>query len=705
MGYDDIYDMGKNDTIFELYQLTPPYLFIPETMPRVYKRKTERGGKPLDVLQRAETAFRVSGKLRETARDFDIDPNTLRRYIIKVKENPGRVVETGYTRLSQERCILNPDMESDLATHIKDLADQFHGLSIEKCRELAFEYSKRNAVQIPANWEKDKKAGKDWFMAFRKRHNLANRAAEATSLARATAFNRHTVGKFYDNLAAVMDKHMFQPQDIYNLDETGCTTVQNPGKVVASKGKKQVGSVTSAERGELVTLEYAISAAGNIVPPMFVFPRVNFRDHFLNGAPPGAIGSAARSGWMNEELYLEYLRHFINHTRCSKDRPVLLILDNVESHISLEAIDLGRENGVVMLTLPPHTSHRLQPLDCSVYGPFKTAYNVAMDSWIRSNPGKTVTIYDIPSIVAEAQINAMTHRNILSGFRSTGIYPFNRTLFTDNDFASASVTDRPEPMAAAEELVDVTPPTIHPEDHFEQPLTQEPNNAIESMASTSSSGLQDTESLVASPEHMDLGDRYVSPAAIIPFPKAPARKTKGGRKKGSTKILTSTPIRNEIAESKKEKRKQETVEKSTKKQLFEQKRRNFEMDDDESSSTSYEEMELCDTDEDLESDDELMEGDFVVVKLQGSKGQPMHYIARVDVIDDNELEGVFLKKVSSHPNRVGKPAFVIDLDDEASFPREDCVKKLPTPTSLTGSLRKSNQLVFPCDLSKWELKC
>ena len=179
---------------------------------------------------------------------------------------------------------------------------------------------------------------------------------------------------------------------------------------------------------------------------MLVFPRINFKHHFLNGAPPGAIGGATRSGWMNEELYVVYMKHFIHHTRCTKDRPVLLILDNVESHISLEAIDLARENGVIMVTIPPHTSHRLQPLDCAVYRPFKTAYNVAMDGWIRSNPGKTVTIYDIPSIASEAQVNAMTHRNILSGFRSTGIYPFNRTLFTDIDFAAAEVTNRPNPM-------------------------------------------------------------------------------------------------------------------------------------------------------------------------------------------------------------------------------------------------------------------
>ena len=72
----------------------------------------------------------------------------------------------------------------------------------------------------------------------------------------------------------------------------------------------------------------------------------------------------------------------------------------------------------------------------------------------------------------------------------------------------------------------------------------------------------------------------------------------------------------------------------------------------------------------------------------------------MDVIDGNELEGIFLKKVASSFTSGGKPAFVIDQDDEASFPRQDVVQKLPTPSSLSGSLCKTMQLVFPCNLSK-----
>ncbi|CAB1439453.1 unnamed protein product [Pleuronectes platessa] len=42
-------------------------------------------------------------------------------------------------------------MEEELAKHLKQLADQFHGLAPVKCRELAFEYAEKNNIPVPAN--------------------------------------------------------------------------------------------------------------------------------------------------------------------------------------------------------------------------------------------------------------------------------------------------------------------------------------------------------------------------------------------------------------------------------------------------------------------------------------------------------------------------------------------------------------------------
>jgi len=70
-----------------------------------------------------------------------------------------------------------------------------------------------------------------------------------------------------------MDKYKFSASDIYNTEETECTTFPISAAVVTGKGKKQVGAITSAERGELVTVVDIVSVNGSVVPPLFIFPR------------------------------------------------------------------------------------------------------------------------------------------------------------------------------------------------------------------------------------------------------------------------------------------------------------------------------------------------------------------------------------------------------------------------------------------------
>lgn len=121
------------------------------------------------------------------------------------------------------------------------------------------------------------------------------------------------MSELFNKLSSVIDRHSFQASEIYNLDETGITTVQKPSKVIARKGMKQVGLLTSGERGQLLTMELAVSASGNSIPPMFVFPRVNFMDHFVRDGPVGCIGVAHQSGWMTDTNFLVFMKHSIAH--------------------------------------------------------------------------------------------------------------------------------------------------------------------------------------------------------------------------------------------------------------------------------------------------------------------------------------------------------------------------------------------------------
>ena len=94
---------------------------------------------------------------------------------------------------------------------------------------------------------------------------------------------------FFDNLESIREKHNFDDGDIWNMDETALTTVHKPPKVIAERSARQVGQVTSAERGILTTMIAAVNAAGGFIPPMMIFPRVNYKPHMITGAPTGPL--------------------------------------------------------------------------------------------------------------------------------------------------------------------------------------------------------------------------------------------------------------------------------------------------------------------------------------------------------------------------------------------------------------------------------
>ena len=105
--------------------------------------------------------------------------------------------KAGYKRVGDRHRIFLYKVEEDLANHIKSVSNMFYGLSTNKCRRLAFEFTIQNHTTIPENLEKKRIAGIDWFLSFKFKYGLSVQKPEATALARATAFNRHTVGKFF----------------------------------------------------------------------------------------------------------------------------------------------------------------------------------------------------------------------------------------------------------------------------------------------------------------------------------------------------------------------------------------------------------------------------------------------------------------------------------------------------------------------------
>jgi len=279
-------------------------------------------------------------------------------------------------------------------------------------------------------------AGRDWVYGFMKRNpTLSLKSPEPISLGRAIGFNDPQWIIYQDNLQKLYEKYHFQPGRIYNMDESGLSTVPTKlRKVIGEKGHN-VSKIVSAERGVTVTVICCMSAAGNFVPPALIFPRKHLSDALLHGAPSGTVGMCSDSGFINSDLFLDWLKHFQNTVKSSVQDPVLLVLDNHSSQISLSSVLFCRQHSIHILSLPPHSSHKAQPLDVCFYGPLKTHYAAAAEAWMGMHPGRAITPYQVAELLNSAFYGKCASVGVASkAFAAVGIWPLNRNVFTSSDF-------------------------------------------------------------------------------------------------------------------------------------------------------------------------------------------------------------------------------------------------------------------------------
>jgi hypothetical protein len=507
---------------------------------RTYKRKSSRQEWTVENLQRALTDIENKTlSIHEASRTYNIPRPTIQRHRKGGVKTPGT--------LGRFLRVFDDNFENQLVKYCLDMQSRFYGLSLVDCRKLAFQLAEMNHLDHPFSKEKSM-AGKDWVYSFMKRHTeLSLREPEPTSLSRATGFNRVQVGQFFDLLRTEMSKNAFTPERIFNVDESGITCVHQPVKVIACKGQKQVGKIVSGERGKNITVVCAVSAGGNYVPPMFIYPRKKMTDRLLVGAPVGAVGYAQEKGWMDSTLFIKWLEHFIKHVKPSTDEKVLLLLDGHVSHKTLLVIEKARECGIVMISFPPHTTHRLQPLDVTFFGPLKRYVREESDKFMVNHVGKRITDYDMAAIFCQAYVRAATMQKAINGFSATGICPFNPDIFTDNDFAGSLATEliveAPVAQAALSETAPQSPAPPDPTLQSTMITTLQSSVLVESITQATvdrSAVLQPQ-----SPNSSQIISTRISVEQISPLATAG---TSGIRKRKAQKseILTASPYKDRL---------------------------------------------------------------------------------------------------------------------------------------------------------------
>ena len=285
---------------------------------------------------------------------------------------------------------------------------------------------------------KDGKPGQDFLRDFLRRNNdqLSTRRGEILKVSRAKAENPAIIADFIDTVKAAYDiagidkDNLNDAKRIFNADESGFNTKGSFERLVIGKGK-EAQQLRPTEGKTNYSVLVCGNAAGQYVPPYVVYKGTDTTINCawtLNG-PPNAAYSTSKSGWMDAGRFSAWLPWFDSRIKEMKiQKPVVVLMDGYSSHLSIGLLEMAKEFDIILVKLPPNSTHILQALDVSVFGPVKKLWKNTVKSWYRQTHSKSITKAVFPVLFGKVfQLMEEKPELLISGFKSTGVWPLDKS--------------------------------------------------------------------------------------------------------------------------------------------------------------------------------------------------------------------------------------------------------------------------------------
>lgn len=327
---------------------------------------------------------------------------------------------------------LGREQEEELANGIATLEKWGFGLSRKEVIELVAQYVKEHQLRTPF---KDGVPGIDWFIGFKKRHNLSIKKPQAVEFVRKKATDPFIIYGYFALLKKTLSELMLtdQSSQIWNLDESSFSIDPTRTKVVGKRGTP-CSRVTSTPGRENTTVCLMASASGQKAPPLVIFKGLNIWDQWqaADDSFPGMCYAASKKGWMDSEIFLNYFHKTVIPALGNK-RPALILYDGHSTHVNASVVELAIKENITILKLPAHTTHLLQPLDLSVFKSVKTRWDEKLVKWQRQNVGRKLPKKIFSEFIAQSWKETPT-TVITNGFKKGGIIPFNSQVVPRENF-------------------------------------------------------------------------------------------------------------------------------------------------------------------------------------------------------------------------------------------------------------------------------
>src|SRR5579871_6832382 len=305
------------------------------------------------------------------------------------------------------------------ATHvlIEEIADEIRKRRVIGINEPSVEYVTYESL------------GQEWTLRFLERHpNLQMAITHAIGLAHITEASSEIIENWYKVLFQTIDELGISWRNTYNCDESGFRIGKRKALCVVVDTNVRQNYQAEPGRQEWVTVMECICTDGTSIPPLIIFKGENISNSWIpvKELPEGWHVSCNSKGWTSNEHGVAWLKKCFEPATRDKadDKFRLLICDGHDSHISAEFLRHCIANRIVLMLLPPHCSHLMQPLDVGVFFPLKQAIGTFVDRMFRTGIGNLQKIEWFKCFIS-ARAKALNKDNIEGAWRGAGIYPIN----------------------------------------------------------------------------------------------------------------------------------------------------------------------------------------------------------------------------------------------------------------------------------------
>lgn len=217
-----------------------------------------------------------------------------------------------------------------------------------------------------------------------------------------------------------------EPGRVWNFDESGFRVGMSRGYTVYIPEEAPPIHVDCPANRTEVTIVEGISANGRYLPPYIIVQgKYHLKDWYNSRQDGSEVIEVSDTEYTNKDIGVEWLKHFIQHAGLEVGgKPTMLLMDGHCSHNSDPFKALAHDYNIWLYEFPSHMTHIMQPLDVTVFQPYKHWHGKAVN---RAAEGGQMT-YTIPDFLRDLpEIREKTFRSstITSGFENSGLIPPN----------------------------------------------------------------------------------------------------------------------------------------------------------------------------------------------------------------------------------------------------------------------------------------